>query len=82
MMQPDSRSAYEEWERLGREAMLEKGVEETPDTATRAMHEEPHPLRTQDWKLEASVALYWMCYLLERSALISAAGKTEEVICF
>lgn len=47
------RTAADEWEASSRSVILDSGAvdEEAEEEATR---EGPHPLRTQDWKLEAS----------------------------
>lgn len=49
------RTAADEWEASSRNGILDSGTmgEETGDDAAR---EGPHPLRTQDWKLEASTS--------------------------
>lgn len=48
ILMQQGRTAADEWEASSRQGILESGT--VPMESTR---EEPHPLRTQDWKLEA-----------------------------
>ena len=54
MQQDSSRSAADDWEIGSREEMLAKLMDDKPNP-----EDTPHPLRTQDWKLEAST--YRIC---------------------